>query len=88
MKHEIVKVLEEMEEVTHCMYCGAELDKIERKNVKMCPKMHVRIQFVKVGDIVNKMEKLEKGKIITLRDVQVSPKLHRELSLCKPSMIS
>jgi hypothetical protein len=82
MKHEIVKTIEEMDEVTHCMYCGSKLDSIDGKNEKICPNDCLRMKFVKIGDPVP--EALKK---ITDKK-KVDEPLHFDIGHCTGDMIS
>lgn len=82
MKHEIVKTIDEMNEVDFCMYCGSKLDKIEGKNEKVCPKDCLRMKFVAVGDILpQSLSKIFEERII-------NKKVFDEIHHCKPPMVS
>ena len=81
IKHEITKTFEEIEEVTHCMYCGSKLTALEGNN-KVCPKLCVLMHFVKVGDKTPEHVK----KIFKLPTV--TPDMHRDFQQCRNGMIS
>lgn len=83
---EVIKTIEEMKEVDFCMYCGSKLDKIEGKNVKICPKDCAKYTFVSIGDEVPKIvkEKLNLDPDFTNVDEELYDNIHQ----CGNGMIS